>query len=274
MGAKLGQHFLQDTKIISRIVAALDPQKSETIIEIGPGHGELTFTLAEACAHRGASLLAIEKDPLLAEELKTKTDALRLSHTQIISGDIRTLLAPYAASLRSYALAGNIPYYLTGHLLRLIGSCIPLPRVTVLMMQQEVAMRAVARAPHMNKLSAALALWGNASLVARIPREAFVPPPRVTSAILMLTPRTDIAARTALHLAREDRAISVLFAHPRKTVGNNLRDAAKLSRTQPGSLTTEEASRLADYFLQEQFSLAHRPQELTVPLIERVALLL
>jgi len=274
MSAKLGQHFLQDTQVVSRIIAALTPHQGETVIEIGAGHGELTFALAESCARVGAKLLAIEKDGALAKDLRIKIDELRMGDIEILTGDVRTVLKPYIINHKSYSIVGNIPYYLTGHLLRLIGSCIPLPRITALMMQKEVAARAVLRAPQMNKLAASLALWADASILMHIPRSAFMPPPKVESAVLTLTPRANLTVRDATQIAREDRAIFVLFAHPRKTVGNNLRDAAKLPRTQLGSLAPEEFMRLTACFSKENFSLTRRPQELDAPLIARIATLL
>src|ERR1035437_9129930 len=69
---KLGQHFLKNDAVIKKIITALDLRTGDSVIEIGPGHGELTLPLADACAAVGASLTAIEKDTKLADGLREK----------------------------------------------------------------------------------------------------------------------------------------------------------------------------------------------------------
>ena len=109
---RLGQHFINDSSALGKIVRALDLARGETVIEIGPGHGELTLELREAAD--GLQIIAIEKDAALA-------NALKIDDVRVVNADVLKALEPEAAGRKSYKLTGNIPYYVTGHLLRPIG---------------------------------------------------------------------------------------------------------------------------------------------------------
>lgn len=224
--ARLGQHFLKNPAVVRKAVERIDPQRGDLIIEIGPGHGALTVSLIEAAIKEGAEVVLIEKDPALAQGLQ-KLVAPHEPHVSIIEGDAREAL-PRLIRARAgtggagdtafhYKLAGNIPYYITGALFRIIGELMPLPEVTVLMVQEEVAERVTAQAGEMNRLAASVQFWGEASILARVPRRDFSPPPKVDSALIALTPRAH----------REDSAeyystVRALFAQPRKTILNNV----------------------------------------------------
>ncbi len=219
----LGQHFLKNEGVVKKIIAAIAPQKGETIIEIGPGHGELTHLLATACKKTGAKLIAIEKDHGLALMLKGEfQDDLSERRMEIIEGDILDAFAEGTIAPKSpFKIAGNIPYYLTGHLLRTIGELGERPLRTVLMVQKEVAERLMAEPPDMNRFAASVQFWAKADIVTAVPKEDFDPKPKVDSAVLILDRNDD-----AEHGAKADAYYAVvrtLFAQPRKTVENNLR---------------------------------------------------
>src|ERR1700729_3151497 len=109
----LGQDFLKNRAVIKKIIAALDIRSGETIIEIGPGHGELTLSLAEACEKNKAKIIAIEKDEKLAEALRAKIETLEIKNVEIASGDALIVLQSKISDLSSFKIAGNIPYYIT-----------------------------------------------------------------------------------------------------------------------------------------------------------------
>lgn len=210
---RLGQHFLRDARILHRIVEVLAPKEGEVIVEIGPGRGALTRELA---SHPKVHIIAIEKDPRLAASLAHEMKTSK--HVNILEGDVRTELEKIVRPLGEYKLAGNIPYYLTGYLLRLVGELENKPARTVLMVQSEVAERIVAVPPRMNRLAASVGFWANPKIALRVPKSAFAPPPRIDSAVIVLEP---ISA--AGDPGRYFRTVRALFAQPRKTIGNNVR---------------------------------------------------
>src|SRR3989344_5371180 len=112
----LGQHFLVNKSVIAKTVGALTIQKGETIVEIGPGEGALTIPLIAACGQADGKLIAIEKDRRLAGILREKLRGT--SGFEIREGDALKILP----TLKSpYKLVGNIPYYITGKLLRIVS---------------------------------------------------------------------------------------------------------------------------------------------------------
>ena len=173
---RLGQHFLSDPSILSRIADALDPKPGESVIEIGPGHGTLTQELLA----RGLRVIAIEKDRRLAAALPVH------DNLNVVTGDALELdWHLYGAN----KVIGNIPYYITSPLIdkALVP---PLPERVIFLMQNEVAERIAA--PPGSKTFGALSVGVQA--VCRVERlftvapGAFRPPPKVKSALVRLTP--------------------------------------------------------------------------------------
>lgn len=232
MRQNLGQHFLKNSAAIKKIVSALDPGK-ETIIEIGPGRGALTRPLAEVCGKSGCKILAIEKDPALAEEAR----GWDFGAVEITEGDALKILPGLVANLRGkYKIVGNIPYYMTGFLLRTIGELEPKPELVVLTVQKEVAERLRARPPKMNRLAASVQFWADPKMVATLPRGYFSPPPEVDSAIISLSPTKKYRETPPKAYYETMRAV---FAQPRKTILNNLREKNRKSAVDISAELTE-----------------------------------
>lgn len=224
----LGQHFLKNPAVAKKMIRALAPERGEAIIEIGAGHGELTRELAGACKETGCELFSIEKDRTLAEQLSKELAGPTVS-ASVISGDALKLFAAdfpeKEAAGRPYKIVGNIPYYLTGHLLRLIGEQLAgerprRPRRCVFMLQKEVAERIVAKPPRMNRLAASIQFWAEPKIVVAVPKENFHPMPKVDSAIVALDAKP-IDDKT-ISASRYYAALRALFTQPRKTILNNL----------------------------------------------------
>lgn len=219
----LGQHFLKNESVIKKIIAAIAPQKGETIVEVGSGHGELTRPLAAACKKAGARLIAIEKDRGLASALRSEFQNNETEMgAEIIEGDVLKAFSAGTITLAPpFKIVGNIPYYLTGRLLRVIGELNERPVRTVLMVQKEVAERLMAEPPGMNRLAASVQFWAKAEVATEVPKENFDPRPKVGSVVLLLD-----RDNGAEHGAKADAyytIVRILFAQPRKTVENNLR---------------------------------------------------
>jgi 16S rRNA (adenine1518-N6/adenine1519-N6)-dimethyltransferase len=221
MPRKLGQHFLKNPAVARAMAQALDLKPGDVVVEIGPGQGQLTQALVTAGA--GIKIIAIEKDPALAEEARQRfKDNPAI---QIASGDaLKELQATsYKLQAISYKVTGNIPYYITGRLLRIIGELDPRPELAVLMVQKEVAERIVAGPPRMNRLAASVQFWAEPRIVRNVGRKEFNPAPEVDSAVILLQARETAPPATSEDAAAFYRAVRTLFAQPRKTVLNNLK---------------------------------------------------
>lgn len=180
----LGQHFLTDRRILARIVDALDPQRGETVVEVGPGRGALTELLHK----RAGRVIAIEYDRALAAVLRERYAD---SNVEIVEADVlETDLG--AAAGGPYALIGNVPYYITTPIL---FHALRRPRATraVYLVQREVAdrMTAPAGTKAYGALSVNVQALATAETVFRVPAGAFHPAPKVDSAVVRVTPRAD-----------------------------------------------------------------------------------
>ena len=182
----LGQNFILDRQLLARIAAVPGPLKSATVYEVGPGPGGLTRALLDT----GANVVAVERDarclPALAELENDFGDRLR-----IIDGDAMRVDEPAELGYGVHVVA-NLPYNVgTALLLRWLGAGWP-PwwGSLTLMFQKEVAQRIVAAAgsEHYGRLAVA-AQWRAAPRIAMsVNRSAFVPPPKVTSAVVHIVP--------------------------------------------------------------------------------------
>ncbi len=220
MRQRLGQHFLINKEILSCIAGFLERSPVKTVIEIGPGHGELTGSILALPTPR--TLILIEKDPELAGTLPSLFPKEHGKGTlRVEEGDVRTELPRIVSSLhgKEYAITGNIPYYLTSFLFRIIGSLIPKPERCIFTIQKEVAERVAAEPPHMNLLAASVQSWADVSVVASVPKRDFSPPPKVDSATVLLTTRiADEPFDESAYFA----TARALFKQPRKTIINNM----------------------------------------------------
>ena len=209
----LGQNFLHNTAILQKMVLAAEITPEDLVLEIGPGTGTLTDEILKT----GARIIAVEKDDTFAENLKTKYIGKNI---EIVHEDILTFQPSLVIRHSNFVIVGNIPYYLTGHLLRLMLTTWPPFKVAVLMVQKEVAKRMIAKPPEMNMLAVLTQCYTKAELVQIVKRGNFVPVPKVDSAIVKLTPsqpppRGEVKVGV-LELAAKG------FQHPRKKLANNL----------------------------------------------------
>lgn len=235
MNKYLGQHFLKNKSVIKKIVAALDLQPNDAVIEIGPGKGALTFPLAEECKKIGCSLVAIEKDEKLASSLELLAFSKNFK-IEILKGDALKIIPEITKSsklkVQSYKIVGNIPYYITGKLLRILGDQITIYRLpitaVVLMIQKEVAERIVAKPPQMNLLAAAVQFWAEPKILFTLKPGDFDPSPKVESAVIKLT--TNNQQPTTKESENYYKLIKILFKQPRKTLFNNLKAGLKIPK--------------------------------------------
>lgn len=256
MPRPLGQHFLKDTSALRKICTAIDPQKGDTIIEVGPGHGELSDTILHSLELLSAttySFTAIEKDPSLVPALIEKYGSDK--NVRIVAGDVRSVLSEVAPKKGPYKIVGNIPYYLTTYLLRIVSELPHKPTLVVFTMQKEVAERICAK-PAMNLLAAIMHYWATPSIAGIIPKNSFAPPPKVDSATLVLKLKDSVDWDNA---DRFFSFVKILFKQPRKTIANNLHDGLDTSKENIEKILTKHS-----------LSSGARPHELT---FDEIALL-
>lgn len=220
MGEKLGQHFLKSKAVVRDMIAAADVGVDDTVLEIGPGKGILT----EALVARAGTVVAIEKDQILAEKIKRDFhDAIARGTLDLVIGDALDFDPDYLAEMSdcSYKLVANIPYYITGKLLRTYLTAACQPRSMTLLVQKEVAERILAPDGKESKLSISVKAYGTPTVVRTVSAGSFSPPPKVDSAILHIN---DIS-RAFFENVDEKRFFSLVsagFSHKRKQLKNNL----------------------------------------------------
>jgi 16S rRNA (adenine1518-N6/adenine1519-N6)-dimethyltransferase len=284
---KLGQHFLKNDLVIKKIITALDLRAGDSVIEIGPGHGELTVPLAAACAAVGASLTAIEKDTKLADNLREKFSQEKINAT-IECGDALKILSSVITKTKNIPhlnLVGNLPYYITGKLLHIISEFEPeqMPERCVFMIQREVAERIIAAPPAMNRLAASVQFWADAEIIVQVPRSDFSPPPKIDSTVIALTTKpvikslssptsiTSTAAHAPLSSSLYYRAVRAIFAQPRKTLLNNIA-ATSDSQNSTKKISTEALKEEISAQLKKTgINPLARPQDLSIEQIISIA---
>lgn len=178
---RFGQNFLVDAAVVESIVRAIAPQKTENMVEIGPGLSALTAPLLE----RLERLSVIEIDRDLAQRLRDRFSSERLN---IIEGDALEIdFAQFGDKLR---IVGNLPYNISSPLLFALVSCAEHVVDQHFMLQREVVDRMVARAGESDysRLSVMLQYRYRIQKLFDVSPEAFDPPPRVTSSIVRMIP--------------------------------------------------------------------------------------
>ena len=228
---------------IKKIVEALDLKEGDTVIEIGPGHGELTLLLARNFQFPISNfrIITIEKDKKLVQILQKKFASDK--NIRIIEGDALKILPKltksYKLKAKSYKIVGNIPYYITGYLLRVLAELERKPSLIVLTIQKEVAQRIIALRqaqgkPRMNLLAASVQFWAEPEIIDYVSRKDFQPAPEVDSAVIKMMVRPALPYREVPVLKTSKnysknyyRLIKILFKQPRKTILNNLLGARK-----------------------------------------------
>jgi 16S rRNA (adenine1518-N6/adenine1519-N6)-dimethyltransferase len=246
----LGQHFLADAGWRRKVLATLPRRDNQTWIEVGAGHGEMTQALAGA----GRSVIAIERDALLAKRLSqlVRANPAEWRGVEVVSADVLTVNLSALAG-RNFRVYGNLPYYITSPILHHLFRWAAQIESIHIVIQREVAARIVAQpgCREYGYLSTLCQFYTQPEIVLRIPPGAFRPPPRVTSALVRLTPPGEQAR---LDMGEEKRFLEFIqtcFGHKRKTLRNNLRHIAGESID-----AAFQASKLRPDARAEQLSLA------------------
>ena len=216
---RFGQHFLTDPGVIGAIVDAIAPREDDVIVEIGPGPGAITSPIARQCGH----LHAVELDRDLAARLRSQfagNERITIHEADALSFDFTQL----GAAIR---VIGNLPYNISTPLLFHLLEQRAVIRDMHFMLQKEVVDRMAAEpgSKAFGRLTIMLGAYLNIDALFDVDREAFDPPPAVTSAIVRLSPRpeSDIDVHDKKLLSD---IVAGAFSLRRKTLRNALRNYA------------------------------------------------
>jgi 16S rRNA (adenine1518-N6/adenine1519-N6)-dimethyltransferase len=222
---RLGQHFLNDPGWQQRILGTLPQGNEDTWIEIGAGQGQMTRLLAA----RSRSLVAIERDPPLAQHLRDQIEQHlhEWTNVQIVSGDVLECDIG-TLSQSHFRVYGNLPYYITSPILHHLFTWADRIDSIHIVIQLEVAERIVAQpnSRDYGYLSVICQFYSKPHIDLKIPPGAFRPPPKVQSALVQMNFPGE---RAALDIAAPDETaflefVQRCFQHKRRTLRNNLRD--------------------------------------------------
>jgi 16S rRNA (adenine1518-N6/adenine1519-N6)-dimethyltransferase len=216
----LGQHFLRDPNILNKIAAAAHIGPGEAVLEIGAGKGPLTAALAAA----GARIIAVEKDPRLAAELAAEKRAdVTVVEGDILDLDWPALMKKHGAPDGPFAVAGNLPYSISSPILFRVLDLKEAISRAVFLIQRETAERITASPGSKDyaPLGILLQIHFEAKIMFRLHPGSFIPPPKVESAVLLLTKRGQPLVAVE-NEAGFRKFLFAAFAQRRKTLANNL----------------------------------------------------
>jgi 16S rRNA (adenine1518-N6/adenine1519-N6)-dimethyltransferase len=268
----LGQNFLKSEPALRKIIEAGEIKSDDVILEIGPGKGALTKKLLGS----SGKVLAVEKDKELIELLKEKfKKEIKERKLTLIEGDILEfdplLISPLIRGVGGlhYKIIANIPYNITGAILKKFLTEKNQPERMVLMVQNEVAKRIVARDDKESILSISVKAYGEPSMIMKVPARYFSPAPKVDSAIILIKniSRKNFRPLPSLPLAKGEvpkaegvneqkfwEIVKAGFAHKRKKLSGNLKsikgggNASALDKLGLGNKRAEDLT-LQDWLL-------------------------
>jgi len=274
----LGQNFLINKNKIKKIIEALDLKPNETIIEIGAGHGEITIEIIQKSRNQEIKkfkIFAIEKDKKLADILRNSIETkwkLNKNSIEIIHGDALKVLPNLISQFPNfpisvYKLVGNIPFYITGRLLRIISELKLKPSLAVFIMQKEVgqricALRQAQGKPKMNLLAANVQFWAEPKIIGYISKKEFKPASEVDAAIIKLANRVQPIANREI-AEKYYKLVQALFKQPRKTILNNLILSANIKFNVKTSdvRRTSDVQKLKEEIVKKLAKLGINPQD-------------
>ena len=210
----LGQNFLKSKKAIDTMASFAEG----VVVEIGPGKGAITKVLLEKAQH----VVAIEKDDDLLPFLQDKfgsNEKFHLVHDDVLEFDALEL-KKYA---KEYRVIANIPYYITGAIIRYFLESNFQPKTMTLLVQKEVAERIVSRDGKGSILALSVQAYGEPKYIVKVGREYFSPKPDIDSAIIHIA---NISKDFFDGFSEEDffTVVKTAFQFKRKTIHNNLKE--------------------------------------------------
>ena len=245
---RLGQNFLTSESAIQRIVDLVEPQSGMHIVEIGAGRGALTLPLVRS----GAGITAVEIDRDLIGYLENLLKTY--PNTKVVAEDFLDI-DPLSISARPFVLVGNLPYQITSPVIEWVVRHRMHVQSACLMMQREVADR-LASSPgckDWSPLAIFTQLYFEIERCFTLGPDCFRPPPKVTSAVIRMTPKLTAEVKYAAEL---ERLVRTAFHQRRKLLVNNLSPTLVADPSQLRLILTEldlPANIRAEQVTTEQF---------------------
>lgn len=227
MKKSLGQNFLIEPQILDKMIETGQIDHHTTVVEIGPGIGALT----EFLARNAKKVIAFEIDSRFVEILKetlSDYENVTIHHQDILKVNFNDSIYQNLHDAERLVVVANLPYYITTPIImNLIESNLKFDQL-VMMMQKEVAerMTATVNTKSYNSLTLAIQNTMDAKIAFIVPKSVFIPQPNVDSAVLSLT-RLEHPIAEVDNLEKFHHLIQICFVQRRKTIWNNLRNAAK-----------------------------------------------
>ena len=227
----LGQNFLHDKSVLEQIAVAAEIQADDCVLEIGPGLGSLTRYLAISAKE----VTAVELDPALLAPLKEVLKPYQ--NVRVVTGNILDLDISEIIDQPNYLVVANIPYNITSAIIRHLLESDPKPRRVVLTIQKEVAERICAKPGDLSLLALSVQVYGKPGIAAIIPASAFLPAPKVDSAILRIDIYNEPLIPTEL-LKTFFKLAKAGFNQKRKTLRNSLSAGLHIPTTEAETFLT------------------------------------
>lgn len=211
----MGQNFLVEPDVVRSIVDVAGVKSGDRVVEVGPGLGILTRELLG----RGVRVYAVELDRELVAFLQR--DFAGDDRLTLIERDARHVdLQPYVGD-EPYHVVANLPYSTGTVIVRRFLELDRPPTTMTVMVQREVAERITASAPNVSLLSLAAQLFAEVELAFIVPPDVFLPPPKIESAVVRLTLRSEPLA-SPIETESLFRLATMAFQRKRKTISNGL----------------------------------------------------
>ncbi len=224
----LGQHFLTSKQVVFDLIRAAEIGADDVVVEVGPGRGFITEELVKV-AHK---VIAVEKDEKMVAFLKDRFAQETLDgKIEIILGDILSFsISSHKLASNSYKLVGAIPYYITGKLFRTFLELPEQPKTIAFIIQKEVAERIIAKDGKESLISLGVKAFGKPKYVRTVPRQFFSPPPKVSSALLVVENISHSLFESGLKEQWLFKLLRAGFAHKRKVLASSIREGLDMEK--------------------------------------------
>ena len=242
---RFGQHFLHDQSVIERMLKVLMLKADDTVVEIGPGPGALTFPLLKILSH--LHVVEIDRDVIAWwQQQEAVKDRLTIHPHDALKLDLSQLQNTDAESRQALRIVGNLPYNISTPLIFNLLAQAEYVDDMLFMLQKEVVDRMTAEpgSKDYGRLSVMVQYFCQTDYVLKIGPGAFSPPPKVDSAVVYLKPRP------YPEQAEDDEQLSALvakaFSQRRKTLRNTLKDLLTVEQIEAAGVSpTQRAETLS-----------------------------
>ncbi|KAK8183513.1 dimethyladenosine transferase [Phyllosticta capitalensis] len=209
MNTDLGQHILKNPGVAQAIVDKADLKQSDTVLEVGPGTGNLTVKILE----KAKKVVACEMDPRMAAEVTKRVQGTPMQkRLDVLLGDVMKTTLPYFDVCIS-----NTPYQISSPLTFKLLATQPAPRVCILMFQREFALRLLAKPGDKlySRISVNCQMWSKVDHIMKVGKNNFKPPPQVESSVVRIVPKNP---RPQISYDEWDGLLRVCFVRKNKTL--------------------------------------------------------